>query len=594
MLCTIGATVSRAGLVAGYPFEGNLSDYSGNGYHGIPYEGSPDPSSGSLYLDGASSVMIPIPACVFSGDTDFSIVAWFKTSVAEGGVIISSGPGGEELADHSMAAFISSGEPGLPGEIWYDNFSVGEARTETSDLDDDMWHHYAIVYNASGPTITTYIDGVVDDAGDDFDPDFPCEGVTTLIGDSLNTDWPLYFGEDHWNGLLDDVGIYDEALDAAGVAVSMNDGFAGCFCCGPMHLLRVVPNMITVYEEGETIGDFDVSLRCEPNNIVTVTIDPDPCSTNPNQDFVLLGDTAPDGSIALTFDPNDWDIPQTVAFQAIDDDLEEGPDINERHYIRLTTACADPNWDGRTTNLTVTVQDNDYVDILFTVTWPEQSNPKIPVTGPVQLWEEPRNFFGIPMKRWRNIGVTLQMAPDDGDPCTSVDTVKLQAIVEGEVAGDNLPLTDPCLPYEESDEPNGLIFTADNYNISQTIKIWANDDEVLQALDATSEGDQNYQANIVFTVIDDGGDERYTGLEKEVQFNIEDNECGAWGISYLDIGNPYYLMSEEDLGGDPNNWVDEDRNPLPDCYIDIYDLVEMASGWLNCTNPQDENCWSML
>ncbi|MBN2513118.1 MAG: LamG domain-containing protein, partial [Sedimentisphaerales bacterium] len=28
----------------------------------------------------------------------------------------------------------------------------------------------------------------------------------------------------------------------------------------------------------------------------------------------------------------------------------------------------------------------------------------------------------------------------------------------------------------------------------------------------------------------------------------------------------------------------------PDCYIDMYDLVAIASGWLNCNNPQDVTC----
>jgi len=155
--------------------------------------------------------------------------------------------------------------------------------------------------------------------------------------------------------------------------------------------------------------------------------------------------------------------------------------------------------------------------------------------------------------------------------------LKLNAEIFSDVS--NPPLTDPCLPYD-------LIFTAGNYNTPQAIKRWGNDDEVLQAIDATSEGDQYYQADLVFTVIDDGGDTRYTDMERTVQFNIEDNECGAFGISYLDVGNPNAFS-------DPN-FRDEDGNPLPDCYIDIYDVVEMAIGWLRCTNPQDGNCWSML
>ncbi|MHC4214230.1 MAG: hypothetical protein ACYSWP_12755, partial [Planctomycetota bacterium] len=63
---------------------------------------------------------------------------------------------------------------------------------------------------------------------------------------------------------------------------------------------------------------------------------------------------------------------------------------------------------------------------------------------------------------------------------------------------------------------------------------------------------------------------------------IQDNECGAYGILTWDIGN-----------SDPCE-IDDDGNPLPDCYLDIYDVIEMARRWLNCSDPQDENCASYL
>lgn len=81
------ASAAEAGLVAGYAFNDDLADETTN-YDGTVYEGSPTysvdipPTGGgikSLFLNGVSSVKIPIDACVFSGDTDFSIVAWFKT-----------------------------------------------------------------------------------------------------------------------------------------------------------------------------------------------------------------------------------------------------------------------------------------------------------------------------------------------------------------------------------------------------------------------------------------------------------------------------------------------------------------------------------
>jgi hypothetical protein len=203
----------------------------------------------------------------------------------------------------------------------------------------------------------------------------------------------------------------------------------------------------------------------------------------------------------------------------------------------------------------------------------------------VQIWEQKRlNFY----TKWRKIGVTLQLPPS-GDP------VKLQAVVEeveDRPGGDHLPLTDPALPFLEIDDPNGMIFTAENYDESQNIKIWANEDAVLQATNLDpeiqypdTEGQQNYQAQVVFTVVDDGGDDRYADMVREVDIDIEDNECGAFGTQPLDVGNPNAFT-------DPN-YRDSDGNPLPDCYVDIYDVVELAKRWLACSDPQGTGCVRM-
>ena len=250
------------------------------------------------------------------------------------------------------------------------------------------------------------------------------------------------------------------------------------------------------------------------------------------------------------------------------------------------------------------VWDNDQANILFRAT-PSRGGARVPVIGPVQLWEQLGGAEGT-LVRWRKIGIQLQVKPvNDADPCEPT-SVKLNAVVEeveDQPGGDNLPPTDPAnLPFEDSDDPNGFTFTSTTstnglgtgctdhdpankttcWNVDQDVKIWGNDDAVLQ-VEAFAEGDQNYQATLVVTVMDDGGDERYADLAegdpKTVRFDIEDNECGAFGIMAMDISNPYYIT-------DPN-WAEDD----PDCHVDIYDIIEMAKRWVNCSDPQDPcNC----
>jgi hypothetical protein len=620
MLCTIGTSVARSELVAGYPFDGSLCDCSGNNYDGQwcsligSYSSDVPPGFGgqSLCLDGTQCVELPLGAAnPLDYSASSSIVMWFKVPALPSGTgaLLFSSARDDSGDNHALSLFLTG-----DGEIRLDMFWVATVVGDIGGLDDGTWHHVASVFDAGTGYTTLYLDGVEDGSNDDIDQTIPnIADNTILIGATMNEEFPAEEGVGPLVGCVDNVGIFDHALTEGEVQTAMDEPICCCGSC-PFYAFEIDPNVMTVYEEGETIGDFDVSLDCEPTGVVTVTVEPNDIGAN--DDFVLVGASGGDPKVYLTFDTNNWDVPQTVVFQAVDDDLEEGPDIDESHKIVFTTASADPNWDGRTTYRTVTVQDNDYADILFRVT-PSRGGPKINVTGPVRIWERVMPAG----EKWRRIGFQLQVKPKNfADPCNPATSVKLNAEVTGDIVGDNLPTTDVTLPFVESDDPNGFTFTSTTssnglpggcpdhdpasnttcWNVDQNIKIWGTDDDVLQALDATTEGDQNYQATLVVTVIDGGGYERYqwteiedpcspeivVGLERTVEINIEDNECGAFGISYLDIGNPNAFT-------DPN-FRDENGNPLPDCYIDIYDIVEMAAGWLRCTNPQDENCQPML
>ena len=164
------AGAAEAALVAGYAFDGDLTDDTTN-YDGTVSEGSAaysgdippvvGASGQSLSLNGASVVDIPIDPHVFDGTTDFSIVAWFKTSnTANTNVIISASSLTGITDDHAMSIFVS--DYGGDGVVTYDQFYTSGNSAETGDLYDGNWHHFAFVYSAAGPTETTYLNGNVD------------------------------------------------------------------------------------------------------------------------------------------------------------------------------------------------------------------------------------------------------------------------------------------------------------------------------------------------------------------------------------------------------------------------------------------------
>ena len=388
---------------------------------------------------------------------------------------------------------------------------------------------------------------------------------------------------------------------------------------GPKNPLLIDPNVMTVYETDETEGDFTVSLKFPPVGqgspgnpggapiSMEITVDPNGYLTQAGQvrggggnaDIILLGSSDPcDNRITFTKTAANWDVPEVIRFKAINDSIAERPNLYELQKIAVWAVPTphEPNLARPVAQKLVPgiVMDNDQADILFTYSPAFTSGggptPDTPVTGSVQILEQLSYSWSVGSIRKRNIGVALQVQPLGDDVRISVAN-----------ESDYPPIMDP--PLTTTGEPNALIFTVANWDDPQIITIWANDDDELQAEDATSDGDQNYQAVIEFTVIDGGGDTRYewsvledpedpcspeflVGLERTVDIDIEDNECGAFGIMVLDIGNPNAFT-------DPN-YRDSDGNPLPDCYVNIYDAIELATKWLDCSDIDDPSCESYL
>ncbi|MHC4214616.1 MAG: hypothetical protein ACYSWP_14735 [Planctomycetota bacterium] len=381
----------------------------------------------------------------------------------------------------------------------------------------------------------------------------------------------------------------DFTCDEIRIGTSFDDVFIEV---GPKNPILIDPNVMTVYETDETEGDFTVALKFPPVGqgspgnpagtpiSVEIIVDPNGFGGG-SADITLLDGSGPNNRVTFTKNAGNWSVPEVIRFKANDDSIAEPPTLFEVQNIAVWAVPTphEPNLAQPVAQKIVmpSVWDNDQANILFTITPTYTTGAPgegVPVTGPVLLLEEPKDFFGFSQTRYRDIGVTLQVQPTGDDVRISVAN-----------ESDYPPIMDP--PLTIASDPNALIFTDANWNVSQTITISANDDDVLQVLGEEGEypsadGDQNYQAQIVFTITDDGGDTRFTDLERTVDINIQDNECGAFGILTMDIGN-----------SDPCA-IDEDGNPLPDCYVNIYDVIEIATQWLDCSYIQDPSCESYL
>jgi len=630
MLCLGTAYADLPEPVSRWTFDGDASD-SGTGGNNGTLEGTAaigsDGERGDvLVLDGTEGAYVSTGAAVIEFSESYTVGVWVKTTATSVGLLgksDGSGGGDEGWNSGEIQLFIGpdgdgiteAGEPSMVG--WGRDYQL----TIDSTVNDGEWHHIAVTYDAAikeeGALI--YVDGVdVSDPESGYDASDPLltdnEGDTVDIGRGVS-----FEAEDNLLGSMDDVTIFDVVLDAAQIVELMQ-----WQAYGPKNPIKVDPNQMDVYETDETEGNFEVSLKFPPLGqepaakapdgtpiSMEIIVDPNGFGGGGSSDITLIGGSGPHNRISFTRTTANWDVPEVIRFKAIDDGLAEpqqtGDTMAEAQNIVVWAVPTpyEPNLARPVAQKVVggVVWDNDQANILFSVT-PFRGGPKTPVIGPVQLFEQ---YTASDLLRWRKIFFKMQIKPVNAeDPCSPTE-VKCNAVVEeaeDQPGGDNLPHTDPCLPYEDADDPNGFTFTSTTsddgngnptglvgdcpdwntgtktscWDVPQGIKIWGNDDTVLQIEDAAADGDEDYHAVLIVTVVEDGGDERFTDFERTVDLDIEDNECGAYGILALDVSNPYYMT-------DPN-WADDD----PDCHVDIHDAIGIAFRWLNCSDPKDPNC----
>jgi len=107
-----------------------------------------------------------------------------------------------------------------------------------------------------------------------------------------------------------------------------------------------------VAEEGSTTDTYTVVLDTEPDDIVTITVDPD-VDTEVNNN-------GSSNSIDLTFTTGDWDTAQTVTVKAIDDADVEGAGAHPSIITHIAASSGDEDYNGISIDdVVASVTDND-------------------------------------------------------------------------------------------------------------------------------------------------------------------------------------------------------------------------------------------
>ena len=238
----------------------------------------------------------------------------------------------------------------------------------------------------------------------------------------------------------------------------------------------------TIVAEGGAYDTYTVALESAPSYQVWVEL-----SNSAGQVLAYDPSQAEELNNALFFDSTNWNVPQTVRVEAIDDELEEGP-----HHTHITHQVYDIHSDFSYTDLGVAlfrvdIEDNDVGSVVI-----------VESGGSTEISEEGQSdSYTIVLNEAPTDTVRIDLSTPDGQ-LTAVDNAQ------------------PLNSYLE--------FTTENWSTPQTVRVTSVDDFV-------DEGD--HAARVAHTVT--SSDSRFDGLTvSPVTAQILDNDTAGLMLTESD------------------------------------------------------------
>jgi hypothetical protein len=154
---------------------------------------------------------------------DFTLELWFKTTTTQGGALMGFGDSqfGNPNA-HDRNLYMDNNGVLHFGIIC--NLAVQTADS-TASYNDGQWHHVAATLSDSAGS-ALYVDGSLVASNRLATTALNYSGWWSIGQNSLR-DWPFQPSSFYFNGLIDEVSIYDSPLDAADIRSIYNAGSAG-------------------------------------------------------------------------------------------------------------------------------------------------------------------------------------------------------------------------------------------------------------------------------------------------------------------------------------------------------------------------------
>ena len=202
---------------------GRIATRAGAGVEDVSVCLNPTPNN-ALLIDGSGGhVQIADDDSLdFSTSQDFTIEIWIKyTGTGGSGInpaIIEKWDGSD---GYPFALRVNSSNDGMLDFARYDGSNNPTVTTNSSDLNDNEWHHVACVHDGAAKQLLIYVDGTL-------------EGTTTYASlSNTGNGSNLYFGRrgnasDQWfGGQIDEVRIWSVVRDSADINDNMNQPLSG-------------------------------------------------------------------------------------------------------------------------------------------------------------------------------------------------------------------------------------------------------------------------------------------------------------------------------------------------------------------------------
>lgn len=216
------AQISSDSLKAWYPFNGNANDASGNGNNGtvngaILTTDRFGNANSAYSFDGVDDyIFVPDNSTFNFGKTDFSFSFWLKYTTQVGGYDDYSSILTKADPSYPYTGLTFFVEQPINGKVLFRTGALNSLDSKSSNLNNNTWTHYAGKRN--GNIFKLFINGIMDTT------------ITTTTIDSISNNFDLYIGghctdmlAQKFNGLLDDIRIYNRVLDSAEINSLYNE-----------------------------------------------------------------------------------------------------------------------------------------------------------------------------------------------------------------------------------------------------------------------------------------------------------------------------------------------------------------------------------